>query len=389
MFEKTMSQDLYISNCKPVGTHENHRPCSILIENGVVTQVGTHMKPPSHVQELDARGRMVSPGFIDVHIQGAGGADVLDGSESSLRTIAKTCTRFGVTGFVATTVYKPGQPNDHLKEAARFTGAYLGGARLLGIHLEGPFISQDKRGMIQPDSICRPDLEELERILRLTEGTLKIMTIAPELDNNRQLISRLRDSGVIASFGHSAATYEQTLQGIKAGISHVTHMFNTMPPLHHRNPGPLPAICESDLSVQLIPDGVHIHPAVVRLACSLLGFKRIVAITDGMQAMGLPDGEYEYNGLRYISADGTARYGDGTLIGTSLGMNELLRRLKNCAQFSFEQTLETATVNPTQILGLHDIGIGITPGMGGDLVILDSSFTVYATIVSGIVMFQN
>jgi N-acetylglucosamine-6-phosphate deacetylase len=389
MSEKTMPQDLYISNCKAVCTHENHRPCSILIENGVVTQVGTRVKPSSHVQKLDARGRIVSPGFIDVHIQGAGGADVLDGSKSSLRTIAKTCTRYGVTAFLATTVYKPGQPNDHLKEAARFTGSDLGGARLLGIHLEGPFISQEKRGMIQPDSICRPDVEELERILKLTNGTLKIMTIAPELDNNWQLIRRLRDSGVVASFGHSAATYEQTLQGIEAGISHVTHMYNAMPLMHHRNPGPLPAIHESDLSVQIIPDGVHIHPAVVRLACRLLGFNRIVAITDGMQAMGLPDGEYEYNGLRYISADGTARYGDGTLIGTALGMNELLRRMQNYAQLSFEQTLETATANPTQALGLHDIGVSISPGMRGDLVILDSSFTVYATIVSGNVMFHR
>ena len=383
------SQDLYISNCNLVGIHKNHRPCSILIENGVVTQVGTRVKPPSHVQKLDARGRMVSPGFIDVHIQGTGGADVLDGSESSLRTIAQTCTRFGVTAFLATTVYKPGQPNDHLREAARFTGADLGGARLLGIHLEGPFISQEKRGMIQPDSICRSDVEELERILRLTDGTLKIMTIAPELDNNWQLISRLRDSGVVASFGHSAATYEQTLQGIEAGLGHVTHLFNAMPLMHHREPGPLPAICETDLSVQIIPDGVHIHPAVVKLSCSLFGFKRIVAITDGMQAMGLPDGEYEYNGLRYISADGTARYGDGTLIGTALGMNELLKRLQNYSPFSFEQTLETATVNPARTLGLHDIGIDISPGMQGDLVILDSSFTVYATIVSGNVMFQN
>ena len=384
-----MSQDLVIVNCRPVGVEENHSPCNILIENGVVTQLDTGAKPPSHVKKLDAQGRIASPGFIDIHVQGAGGADVLDASEESLRTIAKTCSRFGVTAFLATTVYKPGQRNDHIREAARCTGRDLEGARLLGIHLEGPFICTEKRGMIQPDSICLPETKELEHILTLADGTLKIMTIAPELENNLQLINSLREAGIVASFGHSAATHEQTLQGIDSGISHVTHLFNAMPLMHHRNPGALPAIFESDLSVQIIPDGVHIHPSVIGLACRLLGFERVVAITDGMQAMGLPDGEYEYNTLRYTSVDGTARYEDGTLIGTALGMNELLRRLQNYAQFSFEQTLLTATVNPSQVLGVQNTNAGVVRGMQGDLVILDSSFSVYATIVSGKVVYQK
>ncbi len=386
---ETMPRDLLIANCRPVGDFESHAPCDILIENGVVTQLGKRVKHAPHVKGLDAQGRMVSPGFIDVHVQGAGGADVLDGNEESLRTIAQTCARFGVTAFLATTVYRPGHDNDHLHEAARFTGRDLGGARLLGIHLEGPFISMEKRGMIQPDSICQPGAGELEHILQLTKGTLKLMTIAPELENNLQLIASLRDEGVVASFGHSAATHEQTLQGIEAGISHVTHLFNAMPVMHHRNPGSLPAIFESDLSVQIIPDGVHIHPSVVRLACRLLGFDRVVAITDGMQAMGLPDGEYEYNKLRYRSVDGTARYEDGTLIGTALGMNELLIRLQDYAQFSFEQTLRAAAVNPARVLGLEIADAWVARGMEGDLVILDSSFSIYATIVSGKVVYQR
>ena len=243
--------------------------------------------------------------------------------------------------------------------------------------------------MIQPDSICRPDTGELEQILRLADGTLKMMTIAPELHNNLQLIGILRNEGVVASFGHSAATHEQTTQGIESGISHVTHLFNAMPLMHHRKPGALPAIFSSKLSVQIIPDGVHIHPSVVGLACGLLGFERVVAITDGMQAMGLPDGDFEYNGLRYTSKDGTARYEDGTLIGTALGMNKLLRRLQNYTRFNFEQTLRTATVNPAQVLGLQNADAGIVPGMQGDLVILDSSFSVHATIVSGKVAYQG
>jgi N-acetylglucosamine-6-phosphate deacetylase len=162
----------------------------------------------------------------------------------------------------------------------------------------------------------------------------------------------------------------------------VTHLFNAMPAMHHREPGSLPALFESDLSAQVIPDGVHIHPAVLRLSCRLLGPERTVTITDGMQAMGLPDGEYEYNTLWYRSVDGTARYEDGTLIGTALGMSELLRRLQDFTQFSFEQTLRTATANPARVLGLETCNELITQGMNGDLVILDPSVSVHATIVS-------
>lgn len=384
-----MSNNLFISNCRVIGDRAAPDHFDLLIEHGIVTQLGKKLKPPPGIERLDAGGSLVSPGFIDVHVQGAGGADVLDGSEEAFRTMAQTFARFGVTAFLATTVYKPEQDNFHLREAARNTGKDLGGARLLGTHLEGPFISPYKRGMIQPDSICPPSTGELERILELTRGTLRMMTIAPELENNLKLITRLKEQGVVASFGHSSATHEQTLQGIEAGISHVTHLFNAMPAMHHREPGSLPGLFESDLSAQVIPDGVHIHPAVLRLACRLLGPERTVTITDGMQAMGLPDGEYKYNTLRYRSVDGTARYEDGTLIGTALGMSELLRRLQDFAQFSFEQTLRTATVNPARVLGLGTCNETITQGMKGDLVILDPSFSVHATIVSGKVVYQR
>ena len=385
---ESMPQDLCISNCALVSKGKTTSDCNILIQNGTVTDVGIGLKPPPHIERLDAQGRVASPGFIDVHIQGAGGADVLDSSEESLRTMAKTCLRFGVTSFLATTVYKPGQQNSHLRVAARCTGQDLGGARLEGIHLEGPFISPVKRGMIQPDSICNPDFNELDNILNVTDGTLRIMTIAPELENNQQIIRRLGDEGVVASFGHSAATLEQTEQGISAGICHVTHLFNTMPPLHHREPGPLPAILESDLDAQIIPDGVHVHPSVLRLACNMLGCDRVIAITDGMQAMGLPEGIYEYNTLRYRSVHGTARYEDGTLIGTALGMNQCLKRLKQHARFSWEQTMRTATVNPARVLGLRVDDTGIAKGMRGDIVLIDSAFSVFATIVSGRIVYR-
>jgi N-acetylglucosamine-6-phosphate deacetylase len=266
----------------------------------------------------------------------------------------------------------------------------LGGARLLGAHLEGPFISRAKRGMILQECICDPSPRVMEDIERLSGDSLRMMTIAPELAGSLEIIRRLADSGVIASFGHSSATYEQTLKGIEAGISHVTHLFNAMPPLHHRSPGPLLAIFGAGgTTVQVIPDGVHLHHRVIKFAFELLGAARCVTITDGMQAMGLPDGTYVYNGVEYESRGGAARYRDGTLIGTTLGMIDVVRRLMEFTGCSLETAVRTASRNPARLLGLDSAKGEIAAGKDADLVILDHDYSVWATIVGGRVAYRK
>jgi len=280
-----MSQKLLIANCILFDAPDNKQPTSILIEDGTISKIGQIDAPAGCDKTLDAQGRIIAPGFIDIHIQGAGGADILDATPEALKAVSQTCARFGTTSFLATTVFKPNQENRHLALAAQYTGLDLGGANLLGIHLEGPFISPQKRGMVLPKCLCPPSLEMLERIQQITNGQLRMMTIAPELAGNLPIIEHLVDSNIIASFGHSNATYEQTLAGFNAGISHATHLFNAMPSIHHRSPGPLVAIFETQhVTTQLITDGVHIHPSVLRLAFELLGPNRIIPITDGMQA---------------------------------------------------------------------------------------------------------
>ncbi|MBW2187670.1 MAG: amidohydrolase family protein, partial [Deltaproteobacteria bacterium] len=222
-----MIQGFLITNCRVFDVPDKAETTSILIEDGTITQIG-QINPPADCKTLDAQGRVAAPGFIDVHIQGAGGADVLDATPEALKAISHTCARFGVTSFLATTVFKAEKKNQHLNIAAEHVGLDLGGANLLGIHLEGPFISMQKKGMIQPDCICPPSMQVLDEILDITNGQLTMMTIAPELPDCTQLIKRLIDSGVIASFGHSSATYDQTIEGFNAGISHVTHLFNAM-----------------------------------------------------------------------------------------------------------------------------------------------------------------
>ena len=384
-----MLQRLLITNCRLFDVPDEAKTTSILIENGTITQIG-QINPPTGCNTLDAQDRIVAPGFIDVHIQGAGGADVLDATPEALKAISQACARFGATSFLATTVFKADQKNQHLTVSAEYVGRDLEGANLLGIHLEGPFISMQKKGMIQPDCICPASMQVLDEILDITNGQLRMMTIAPELPDCTQIIKRLIDSSVIASFGHSSATYEQTIDGFNAGISHVTHLFNAMLSLHHRAPGPLAAIFQTKhITAQLIPDGVHIHPAVLTLAYETLGPNRIIPITDGMQALGLGDGQFIYNGIEYESKNGTARYEDGTLIGTALGLSQLLERLTNFTGCPFETAIKAVTQKTAELLGIEDRKGSIAPGKDADLVLLDRNYSVHTTIVAGKVVFPK
>jgi N-acetylglucosamine-6-phosphate deacetylase len=382
-----MGQKLLITNCRLLDAVDGKQTVSILIEDGVITQIGD-IVADAGCEVVDGRGRVAAPGFIDVHIQGAGGADILDGKVEALETISQTCARFGTTSFLATTVYKVNGDNEHLALAAEYSGRELGGANLAGIHLEGPFIASNKRGMIQPDCICPASMQTFDKILKVTGGRLKMMTIAPELDGSLEIIRRLMDSNIVASFAHSEANYEQTLEGIKAGISHVTHLFNAMSPVHHRSPGPLVAIFENEkVTAQLIADGVHIHPSVLRMAFEILGPERIVLITDGMQAMGLPDGQYVYNGVEYESKNGAARYKDGMLIGTALGLSELVKRLIRFTDCSLDVAVRTVTKNPARLLGIKERKGSIAVGKDADLVLLDDDLLVQTTIVGGRIVF--
>ncbi|MBW8040089.1 MAG: N-acetylglucosamine-6-phosphate deacetylase [Planctomycetes bacterium] len=382
-----MGQQLLITNCRLFDAADDIQMVSILVEDGVIRQIG-QIDADAGFDILDAQRRIAAPGFIDVHIQGAGGADVLDGTEKALSAISQTCARYGTTSFLATTVYNANGDNEHLALAAECTGRDLGGADLVGIHLEGPFISENKRGMIQPGCICEPSMEVLDKILEMTGGHLAMMTVAPEVEGSLEIIHRLADSNIVASFAHSEADYEQTVAGIEAGISHVTHLFNAMSGIHHRSPGPLVAIFESEeITAQLIADGVHIHQSVLKFAFETLGPNRVILITDGMQAMGLPDGKYIYNGVEYESKDGAARYKDGTLIGTALGLSELLKRLISFTGCSLDVAVKTVTENPAKVLGLVDRKGSIAVGKDADLVLLDEDLSVGATIVGGKIVF--
>jgi N-acetylglucosamine-6-phosphate deacetylase len=361
----------------------------VYIEDSIIRGVGKELTVKGEVR-IDASRRLLFPGFIDLHIQGAGGADMLDASPETLHIISQTCVRHGVTGFLGTTVYHPGEPNNHISSAVQGSQQDLGGAKFLGFHLEGPFVALEKRGMIRRASICEPSIDVLEEIMEITGCLLRMMTVAPELEGSIEIIKSLVNRSVVASFGHSSASYEETLRGFKAGISHVTHLFNAMNPMHHRSPGPLLAIFESrEVTAQLISDGVHIVPPMIRFAVSTLGLDRCVLITDGMSGMGLPEGKYTYDGREYISQEGTARYSDGTLIGTTLGLNQIAKRFLMFTRLPPYTIAKVASWNPALVLGLTGRKGSVEQGKDADIVLLNQDFSVWKTIVGGKIVYDS
>jgi len=319
-----------------------------------------------------------------VHVQGAGGADVLDGTPEALATMARALARLGTTSFLATTVARPRTSHDHLHVVRECTGTDLGGAMLLGAHLEGPFITMQKKGGIAPDGIYASSRALLDELYACLGDALRIMTIAPELPGNLERIRQLVDQGTVAAFAHSSAGYEEFRKGCEAGITHVTHCFNAMNPMHHREPGPITGIFEhASLTCQIISDGCHVHPAMVRLLHRMVGTGRCVCITDGVQGMGLPPGRYVYNGRPYDSVDGVARYLDGTLIGTTMGLGEIARRFMLYTGCSLAEALETVTIVPARVLGIDAAKGSVAPGKDADLVMLNDDLTIRATVIGG------
>jgi N-acetylglucosamine-6-phosphate deacetylase len=388
-----MPERLRIVRCRLITPFQDLPEGELLLEADRILYAGARQdRGPEEV--LDAEGRLAVPGLIDLHLQGAGGSDVLDGTPEAMRTIARTCARHGVTGFLATTVYRPGGDNRHLPVAAAYCRPAGSGAEdaadVLGLHLEGPFISPEKRGMIQPDCLGPVREETLTELLRLSGGTLRMLTIAPELPGALEMIRRLTGQGIVASFGHSAADYVQTAAGLKAGIRHATHLFNAMSGLHHREPGPVPALLgRREVTLQIIPDGVHLHPAILRLMAGLVGAERVVLITDGLQALGLQDGTYTYNRQPIEVTGGTARSPDGRLVGTTLGMNRLIQRYHGFTGCPLAQAVRAATFNPACVLGIQRRTGSLEGGKSADLTLLNPDFTVWKTWKRGRLIYSQ
>ncbi|MGM1049025.1 MAG: N-acetylglucosamine-6-phosphate deacetylase [Bacillota bacterium] len=333
-------------------------------------------------ERIDGNGMWLIPGMIDVHIHGANGYDMMDGTEASIQEVSQTCATTGCTSFLATSV---SSTMEDLLNMIRSVKSVIGreqGAKIAGIHLEGPYLNPKRKGMQNEKYLRHPDLDEMKLIFQEAGSLIKMVTIAPELPGGLELISYLKDQGVVIAVAHSDATYEEAKVAFGAGASHVTHCFNGMRPIHHRDPGLIVAAFEEPhVSLQAIVDQVHLHPAIIRLMHRIKGPEGMVLITDALQAMGLGDGEYLFGGHHVTVSEGIARLADGTLASSTVTMNEALRLTVENG-ISLTDAVQMASTSPARILGLSNKG-KMEIGYDADFVLLNEKYEVQWTMIEG------
>lgn len=357
---------------------------NVWISEGKIMRIDTGDLPilDEEHERIDGSGHLLVPGMIDVHIHGANGFDMMDGTEESIQEVSRACASSGCTSFLATSV---SSTMEDLLEMIRSVKRVIGqeaGAKIAGIHLEGPYLNPKRKGMQNEKYLRHPNLEEMKMIFQEAGSLIKMVTIAPELPGGMDLISFLKEKGVVIAIAHSDATYEEAKQAFTAGASHVTHCFNGMRPIHHRDPGLIVAAFEEKhVSLQAIVDNVHLHPAIIRLMHTLKGPEGMVLITDALQAMGMGDGNYIFGGHSVTVADGIARLEDGTLASSTVTMNEALRYTVEIG-ISLIDAVQMASTTPANILGFQQKG-EISTGFDADLVLLDDEFQVLWTMVGG------
>lgn len=330
------------------------------------------------------------PGFIDLHIHGANGYDVMDGTEEALAGISLALTAEGVTGYLATTMTAEDELIDSVLETIASMPPNPDGAAILGVHLEGPFIAKDKVGAQRKEAVRDPDLTLLQRWQKCARGAIKVVTLAPELPNALALIKSLRDMHIKASIGHTNATYAQTCEAIAAGCTQATHLFNAMSGLHQREPGAVGALLLSDAVVaELIVDGHHLHPAVVEMALRMKSKERLMLVTDAMRAKCLGDGEYDLGGQTVSVHENRATLANGALAGSVLTMPQAIKNMVQFSHCTLAEAVTMASENPARVMGMEARKGSISIGKDADLVVMNADLEVVLTMRAGRVVFHR
>jgi N-acetylglucosamine-6-phosphate deacetylase len=361
----------------------------VVIDDRRITAMGSRdaIEIPAGARSVDLPDLILAPGFIDIHVHGGAGHDVMEDNGTALAAMERHMARHGVTSYVPTTVTAPLDRTlaavEHLGKSIATGDPGSNRALPLGIHLEGPFISHAKRGVHPPEHLLPPSSEMLDRFWQASGGAIRVMTIAPELAGAAETIRHARALGVHCSVGHSDATYDQTRAAIGAGAEHATHTFNAMKALDHRHPGILGAVLtESGLSADIIADGIHVDPSVVRLFLAAKGPERAILITDAISATGMPDGKYRLGAFDVEVSGDRCEY-QGRLAGSVLTLDRAVRNIVSFAGWNLQQAVRLATINPARLLGLSEERGVLAPGRIADLVALRPDGQVARTIVGG------
>lgn len=366
-------------------------------DDGRIAYIGPmDCAPQADGLTLDLRNRIVIPGMIDIHLHGGDGVDlgVTPMRSKSLRDdlhkFSRWTARSGVTGFLAGIGMKDAESTlERLHAYADLFEEKLPGAEALGIFMEGPFMNPDQKGAIPADWLHNPDLEEARAFLEAGRGWIRQITIAPELPHAQEVASLFRQAGVVVALGHSSCTYEQARDALKGNWTNITHTFNKMGVMHHREPGIVGAILESDdITTELIADTIHIHPAVMRVLLRCVGPERIALITDATLLAGLPDGEYDWEGRKVTVRDGWARIPAGNLAGSTVALNTCVRNMHQIVGASLQEAIQMATLNPARAIGFARRLGSLRIGRSANLAVIDRDVNVSLTMVNGEIVYQ-
>ena len=359
--------------------HENHW---LLTENGKIHSFGLMENCPETDNTIDAEHSYLLPGAIEMHIHGADGVDAMDADMEYIEKISAHLPKTGSTSFLATTMTSTIENVERsLMNLADYT--YQSGAEMLGIHQEGPFISKKHPGAQHPDHIITPDAEMIRHLQDISGNRIRQITFAPEEDENGTFLETLKELGIIASAGHTDALYETLTEAEKHGVSHVTHLYNGMRGLHHREPGVVGFAYMSDAFVEIISDGIHSRPEMVKLAYDNITSDRMIMITDAMRAQGLPDGCYDLGGQEVNVAGNEARLADGTLAGSVLTMDQAVKNMLAFTGCGWPDIVKMSSYNPARELGITDQKGVIKKGADADLVLYDGEAVLKRTIIKG------
>lgn len=366
---------------------------TLLIDGKKISAVGRKKDvtiPPGY-KILNFEGAMLTPGFIDLLVHGGGGYGFADMSVEAVENISQFFFRHGTTGLLAA-LYSKNEKDmvADVHRIAEFCQNSKGSRNVWGLHLEGPFINRDYHGAMKPEYLWKPSIDGWTKLFNASNGYIRLMTIAPELPGSDEVMRAAARDGVVLSIGHSSANYQEILTAIDNGAAQITHIFNAMKPFHHREPGvALGALLHNELKVELIADGIHVHPAVMKLIYKIKGDGGILLITDAIRASGMPNGEYTFMDQDIIVKNGRAYLPGGTLAGSTLTMEQAVKNMVTLVDVPVTDAVRMASLNGAKVLGLeHQKGI-INVGKDADLVVMDKDFEVLLTVYEGSIKYAK
>ena len=360
----------------------------VLIEGGRILAVGPGLAAAAAEERIEAEGHIVAPGLVDIHVHGSAGHDTMDATREAIEGMARYFASRGVTAFCPTTMTVPAEEiMASVRAVHECQQRPVEGAQPLGVHLEGPYIDAAKKGAQPPQHVRTAGDLDYRGFFSL--GNIRLVSLAPEFEENRELITFARARGVAVAVGHSSASYEQVVEAVKLGVSQSTHTFNQMEGIHHRKPGTVgAALMLDEIYAQFIADGVHLHPAIVKMIVHLKGPDRAVLITDAIRGAGMPDGEYELGGQPITVKEGAVRLADGALAGSCLTMDQGVRNIAAFTGRPLAECLRMATLTPARAIGVAHRKGSIEPGKDADIVILTPDLEVAATVAMGRVVYR-